>query len=199
MTEPHRGLQEWPLQWLAKPGVVCYERAHGRIRSERNGEIDEEFAKRLVWTDSLPTAVASPSDHFILVQPGKAPRFLSVEEVSRAFGLPEGGPTWKALLAPEVMTATQAVSCLGRSVQVDVARALVALLVQEGTIAPGCTYGSMFSGVDTFAAAVEAELGAAWTYAFAGEWFLPARRALLHAHVHTNKMGNEGTVSVRVL
>ena len=85
------GLQEWPLQWLTMPGVVCYERAHGRIRNERGGEIDEDFVKRLVWTGSLPTALASPSDHYVLVQPGKGPRYLSVEEVMRAFGLPAGG------------------------------------------------------------------------------------------------------------
>ena len=79
------------------------------------------------------------------------------------------------------MTANQAVSCLGRAVQADVARAIVAQMVAEGALRPGCKYGSSFSGVDTFAAAVEAELGGDWSYVFAGECFPPARCALLHA------------------
>ena len=178
---PYNGVQAWPLGWMRGPGVVCYERADGRVRNERGGVLTADFVRRLVWQEELPTAVASSSDHYIVVRPDGPPRFMTVEEVCRAFGLPRCGPTWEALLDPAVMTANQAVSCLGRAVQADVARAIVAQLVAEGALRSGCKYGSSFSGVDTFAAAVEAELGGDWSYVFAGECFPPARRALLHA------------------
>ena len=32
-----KGLRSWPLGWLKTTGVVCYERAAGRVKSERDG------------------------------------------------------------------------------------------------------------------------------------------------------------------
>ena len=84
------GLARWPLSWMDAPGVICYERAAGRIEEERGGVVDAAFVKRLVHTSCLPTAVASASDHYILVQPSQAPRFMTVEEVGRCMGLEEG-------------------------------------------------------------------------------------------------------------
>jgi len=45
----------------------------------------------------LPTAVASDSDHYVVVGGGKAPRFMSVQEVARGFGVPAVGPLMKML------------------------------------------------------------------------------------------------------
>ena len=39
------GLKKWPLSWLKKTGVVCYERADGRIRRERSGRADGAFLR----------------------------------------------------------------------------------------------------------------------------------------------------------
>ena len=75
-----QGLQEWPLGWLQGPGVVCYERAAGRLRQERGGVPDEAFVRGLVKTTELPTALASPSDHYVVVAPGEEPRFMTLNK-----------------------------------------------------------------------------------------------------------------------
>ena len=81
---------------------------------------------------------------------------MTVQEVCRSFGVPAESPLASVLEdAKGPLTANQAVGCLGRSVHVGVARRLVATLVARGTVAKGMTYGSAYSGVDTFAAAVE--------------------------------------------
>ena len=60
------------------------------------------------------------------------------------------------------MTAAQAVECLGRAVHVGVARQLVLRLAAEGVLSTGLTYGSAFSGIDTFAAGVDQVFGEDW-------------------------------------
>ena len=95
---------------------------------------------------------------------------MTVEETMRAFGIPAGSRAWKELRSSQCpLGAAAAVSCLGRGIHTGVARQLVKKLVADGTVAPGCIYGSAFSGLDTFASAVEAELGRDWTYEFASE------------------------------
>ena len=64
------GLKSWPLAWLHLPGVVCYERAAGRIRQERGGRADGAFLRGVIRTDVLPTATANASDHYVLLLPG---------------------------------------------------------------------------------------------------------------------------------
>ncbi|KAL1520620.1 hypothetical protein AB1Y20_022194 [Prymnesium parvum] len=86
-----------------------------------------------------------------------------------------------ALVEPDVMTAVQAVECLGRGVHVGVARCLVRDLVLRGLLARGATYGSAFSGLDCIAAAMDDELDGEWTYRFASERLPYARRGLLRA------------------
>ena len=81
------GLKGWPLQWLHTAGVVCFERAAGRLRQERSGRADEAFLRGVVKTVELATATANSSDHYVLLSPGKEPRFLTVEEVMRAFSV----------------------------------------------------------------------------------------------------------------
>ena len=60
------GISRWPLGWLDRPGVVCYERADGRIVGESGGIATESLVRRLVKTGALPTAVSSPSDHYVV-------------------------------------------------------------------------------------------------------------------------------------
>ena len=176
------GLKQWPLEWLKEPGVVCYERAEGRVRRERGGVPDAAFLRGVVRTRVLPTALASTSDHYVLLLPGEEPRFFTVEEVARAFGIPPTSLLWGALSSGSALTPSQAVSCLGRAVQVDVARSIIALLMKRGDVRPGCLYASAYSGIDTIAAALDEELGPPlWCYEFASEQWPPARRALLEA------------------
>ena len=78
-------------------------------------------------------------------------------------------------------TANQAVSCLGRSIHAGVARQIVRELLTRGVIEPGLRYGSDCSGVDLFAAGVQAELGSQWTYTFASEHETHIRAGLLSA------------------
>jgi hypothetical protein len=174
------GLAKWPLSWLTTPGVVCYERAAGRARSEKGGDVPEKLARSLVHTKTLPTIVASASDHCVLVTKDAPPRFLTVQEVSRAFGVPEGGPL-DAMLRSDALTPTQALTCLGGGIHVGVATQLVKHLRKRGLLSAGLTYGSAYSGIDMFAAAVEAEFGANWTYEFASEANATVRAGLISA------------------
>ena len=176
------GLKKWPLSWLKKTGVVCYERADGRIRRERGGKADGAFLRGVVKTVELPTATANASDHYVVLSPNKEPRFMTVEEVMRAYGIPAGSDLWRSLLAPKgVVSAPQAVSCLGRGVHVGVAHRIMVTLLEGGKLTLPLAYGSAFSGIDTFASAVDKATGGLWTYEFASEPDPIARRALLKA------------------
>ena len=175
------GVQKWPLGWLKTRGAVCYERAAGRVAQERGGRPDGAFMRGVVKVKELPTATANPSDHWVILAPGKEPRFMTVQESMRAFGVPARSPLWGALTTAGLLTAAQAVSCLGRSVHVGVARRLLASLMEDGTLKAGLSYGSAFSGVDTFAAAVEEETGGDWRYEFASESDAVPRKGLLRA------------------
>ena len=177
-----KGIAKWPLGWMRREGVVCYERAAGRVAQERKGKPDAEFMKGVVKTTELPTATASGPDHYVVIAPGGEARFMTVQEVGRSFGVPAESPL-AAMLHDKKgpLTVNQAVGCLGRSVHAGVARRLVATLMERGTLARGLTYGSAYSGVDTFAAAVEAEMEGDWTYEFASEASRTVRKALLAA------------------
>ena len=161
--------------------MVCYERAAARILEERGGRADRRFIRKLVHTAVLPTAVASTSDHYVVLQPGQPPRFATVEAVARACGLAAGSPLMETLSTPGVLTPCEAVSSLGRSVHKGVAKQLLLELVGRGCLGPGLTYGTAYSGIDVFAAAVEEVTEGNWRYVFAGERVAVARRALLHA------------------
>ena len=176
-----RGLRRWPLGWLAAPGVICYERANGRVNTERHGRADAEFLKGVVRVDHLPTATANSSDHYVLLAPGKAPRFLTVQEVARGFMVSHESPLMEVLVNENLLSAGEAVSCLGRAVHVGVARQIVVTLLRRGLLRDGLTYASAFSGVDTVAAAVEAEMPGNWSYVFASELNARWRSALLAA------------------
>ena len=175
------GVGSWPLGWLKQRAVVCYERAAGRIDRERGGHSDSAFMRRVVRQQELRTLTANAPDHYVVLTPKKAPRFMTVEETMRAFGIPEAGRTWRCLRAASCpLSAAAAVSCLGRGVHTGVARQLVQMLVADGALEKGARYGSAFSGIDTFATALDAELGEDWTYEFASESNRGVRRGLLH-------------------
>ena len=175
------GLASWPLDLLKGPGVVAYERAHLRVQRERGGAPDAEFVRGLVHTETLPTAVASDSDHYILVERGRSPRFLTVQEVSRCCGIPDASPLMRMLGDTSILTPNQAVACLGRGVHAGVARQIVLSLVGRGLVSPTLTYGSAYSGIDTFAAGVEMALGCNWRYRFGSELNGRRRDGLLAA------------------
>ena len=161
------GIARWPLSWLADVGVVCYERAAGRIRDERGGCAGADFMRSIVKTVELPTALAS--DNYILVFPGGGcPRYMTVEEVARCMGVDDCSPLMRMLSSP-LLTPLQALACLGRGIHVGVARRVVHELVARGLLRNGCRYGSACSGIDMFAAGVEAEVGTSWRYMFASE------------------------------
>jgi hypothetical protein len=108
---------------------------------------------------------------------------MSVEENARAFMVPPSSPLMGVLTTAKsqggVLTEIQAVSCLGRSVHVGVARQIVLLLKARGLAYKGMRYASAFSGVDTFAVAVEQEFGDNFAYVFASEKDPTVRKALL--------------------
>ena len=97
----------WPLKWMeGTVGVICAERAKGRIRDERGGKVDESFVRGFVKTKSLPTALANASNHYVLVSggaEGRCCRYMSVEE-----GVPE-------LRTCESQPSTVHVDCTGRA------------------------------------------------------------------------------------
>ena len=178
-----RGLAQWPLGWMTTAGVLVYERAEGRIRDERNGRVDREFVKGLVKFDTLPTALANASDHYVVVSPNEDPRFMTVNEVARAFEIPTSSALSAVLLAdaPASLTPNQAVSCLGRGIHVGVACCILETLKARGLLSGVVRYASMFSGIDTVAVAMEHVLGASWEYIFASEKNEKTRGALLAA------------------
>ena len=68
----------------------------------------------------------------MLVAPGKAPRFLTVQEVARGFMVPQESPLMRVLTEGNLLSAGEAVSCLGRAVHVGVARQIVVTLMRRG-------------------------------------------------------------------
>ena len=70
--------------------------------------------KGVVRTTDLPTAVASDGNHYVLLRPGKGPRFMTVREVGRSFGLKEDGRLMAELQrGPPTITTNQALHSLG--------------------------------------------------------------------------------------
>ena len=109
--------------------------------------------------------------------------------MARAFMVPEKSALTPVLLGQrtadlkgaKALTAAQAASCLGRSVHTGVARQIVKSLISRGLLPARPRYGSAYSGIDTFAAGVEAETGGEFDYKFASEICKSSRHALLAA------------------
>ena len=73
-----KGVSRWDVSWLTGPGVTCFERAKERVDAERAGRPDATFLKGVVRSVELPRAIASLSDHYIVLEPGKQVRFMTV-------------------------------------------------------------------------------------------------------------------------
>ena len=176
-----QAVTKWPTGKLQQAGVACMERAIGRLEEEHpewGGRPTTAFMRGLVHTGTLPTAVGSAADHYVLVEKGGDVRWLSVPEQARAMEVPRGNPLMKGLTGRS-LTAAQAGIALGNGIHVASARSLVRSLVRRGQLRTGMTYGSSWSGVDTFAAAVEEEMRGEWRYEFASEKKERLRDALL--------------------
>ena len=101
------GLRRWPLRWLARPAVVCYERMAARVDDERDGYASAAFLRGVVATEDLPTAVSAAADQYVLVSPDGSARFLTVEEQARSAGISEDSPLM-AMLSSSALTCNQA-------------------------------------------------------------------------------------------
>ena len=171
-------VRAWQVSHLA--GALAPQRARRRMAVECSrvrGRSPAEFAPRLVNNESLPTLTTNAYDHWMWPNG----EYLSVEEASRACGVPDGNPLHTALAH---LTPIQAVSALGDGVHVSVAEHIVTrALVGLAPRGPGSpvSYGSSFSGIDGFAAAVHSVSGGHFTYAFAAERRGATRSALLAA------------------
>ena len=174
------GIARWPLTWLDRPGIVCYERAHGRIRHEGGGIASEALVRSVVKVDIVPTAVAQSSDHYVVLEPGKPLRWATVPEIARCFWVQQSSPLM-TMLAGKALTPTQAASALGRSVHAGVAYRLVKTLMSRGILKKGLTYGSAFSGIDTFAEGVRVATAGQFKYEFGSEINATIRNALATA------------------
>ena len=119
------GVAKWPLGWLKKRGAVCYERAAGRVAAERGGRPDSAFMKGVVRVQELATLTANASDHYLILTPGKEPRFMTVGDTMRAFvsgwrsatGKDSGGATEMAateMVATEMAAAEMAAAEMAR-------------------------------------------------------------------------------------
>jgi site-specific DNA-cytosine methylase len=87
---------------------------------------------------------------------------------------------WEMLLG-KALTPNQAGECLGRCVHVGVARQILVELRARGYLRNGMLYASAYSGIDTFAEALDAELNGEFEYAHASESNEIVRRGLLAA------------------
>ena len=132
-TRPGRNLFAWSTDWMDPdvPGIVCFERAFGEmpLEIEDGGAPPEAFVKKHVHTEFFPTAVGSGSDHYVVMAKGKPPRYMSVGEVARSFGVSEESDLYYMLEEKDSLTPNQAVACLGRSVHVGVATSVVGYVI----------------------------------------------------------------------
>ena len=85
---------KWPVGWLRRRGVACFERALGRVAKERTDKgkaLDGSFMEGVITTSVLPTAVACNTDHYLVFGVAGGIRWMTVNETARSFGLLEGG------------------------------------------------------------------------------------------------------------
>ena len=122
--------------------------------------------------DALMTALKNAADHYLVVGADGEAEWLSVPGSARACELPEDSPLWAVLCDSETVSPIQAAMLFGNSVSVGVMRALVRVLIEEGSIGASPTYGSAFSGMDTIMAALAAEAAGVATR------FVPRARVL---------------------
>ena len=175
------GIATWKLDWLKGRAVVCYERAKARLENERTKKglrADEAFMQGVVKEHELNTALANPSDHYVIISANGAEAFASIQFVAAAQGMPRASVP-VGLLDRTIMSARQAATALGNGVHTGVMRAILRPLIDSGKMPQNPTYGSAFAGVDLIAVAMELELHDKWEYKFASESQTHLRGALL--------------------
>jgi hypothetical protein len=75
-----REVNSWDVSWLEAPAAFAFERAYQRIRDERGGKADCAFLRGVLKQTSLPTALASDGDHYLLITPaGEQPGCIERE------------------------------------------------------------------------------------------------------------------------
>ena len=204
---PLAHLQAWGLWSVCPAGVIVFGRAGDRVRAWRKSANASaaatppaSLAVALVHATIVPTATASRPDQFWLTE---YQRYMSVREVCRVMGVHDGNPLSHAL--QRVRCPTNAVSLLGRAIHAGVAKAILTLLLNMGTLSTdSLTYASACSGIDTFAAAVHDVWGDAWSYKHAAEPDAKARAVLSDAwglepeHIYMDAGGTEAAPATPV-
>ena len=151
-------------QWRLQPGTIgalVPERARSRVKHERRGSLtfprDARFRDALVHKLVLPTLTAS--DHYFDL---RAWRWWSPREVAAAFGVPPSSAISACLSGAELpFGPKRLVAALGRSVCVPVMARVIHRAVQATLPPPPAgeeatiRYGSLFSGIDLSAVALE--------------------------------------------
>ena len=154
--------------------VICPERAIARVAAWRRANARSATAtpplallRAVVYTRRLPTALASPGDHYWLVAVG---RWAAPSEVAALFGVPRQSLLGRALASSQLLSACEKVACLGRSMHVGDAKRALRVLQARVALPTPLRYASLCSGLDTWATALDALLGpAAWSYVAAAE------------------------------
>ena len=173
-----RDVLTWDISRCA--GALAPQRARRRMKVEcphADGRQTRDFARRLVNNESLATLTTNSYDHWMWADG----EHLSVEEASRACGVPDCSPLHQALNS---LTPIQAVNALGDGLHITVARYIVEDALHglpQPSAANPVTYGSAFSGIDGFAAALHAASAGSMRHAFAAEQHPRTRSALLTA------------------
>ena len=124
-----RHLAAWQLS-STSPAVICFERALGRLVLDRRpvlAPLSATISTSLLHRVSLPTALASSADHYLLLS-SSPPRYFTTTEYCRAFSIPPSSSHWSCLTATRLLTARLAASAFGRCVHpLSIARVFHAL------------------------------------------------------------------------
>ena len=168
-----------------KGAVVCPERADSQIRRKRkrrgDAPLSEAEADALLRRRTLKTAVASPSDHWVLADER---RFARPSEILRALQVPAHACVHEAIYEQRILTSRELSSALGRSVFVpEVERGLGEAIGLLGSPLPDRPrVVTACSGLDLFSAAMDARWGDNWDYVGASDTDRKIRQFLAYAY-----------------
>ena len=188
------GRRTWGIERLGElpeHTVICYERAASRVQDWRTDNGMSQSAQppltllnAIVHCTMVPTALASPADHFYLPV---LHRWATPSEVLNMFGVASDHPMRAVLCCPPV-SPLSAVSMLGRSVHAGAAARAIqaALTTLPFTPSPDhpIRYASACSGIDVPGTVMDSLAPGAWTYAFASECDPAVADALTRSHAH---------------
>ena len=171
-----RAMQSWQLERLGPlppHAVVCPERAIARVATWRRAQKRPgappplRLLRSVIYTACLPTCVSSSGDHFWMIALG---RWATPLELLALFAIPTTSPLWRAVAALPDSAARRVNMAIGGAVHALDARRVLRQLLAHTQLPSPCRYASACSGIDTFAAALDSELGAdGWRYVAASE------------------------------